>query len=284
MGWRLLLFLILYGPLVAVVGLIAPRSVAGEGATHLVAALAAGWIVLGLEGKTPGALGFHLKKSVPKELAGGLGLGVGVAATAVTLMALAGVVSWGTESGSAGRWLLSGLGALWLFTLPAAAEEALLRGYPLQALTEAWGPAAGLGITSVAFGLLHLGNPGVSWLAVGNIVLAGLLLGTVYLRTGSLWWATGVHLGWNWALGFGADLPVSGLDLVDAPYLAARITGPAWLGGGGFGPEGSALSGIVLAGAVAWVWGWRRSEPGTVDEAGRPLWLSASVTGERERG
>ncbi len=85
-------------------------------------------------------------------------------------------------------------------------------------------------------------------LGLANILVAGLFLGVVYLKTASLWWATGAHLGWNWAHGFLSDLPVSGLELVDTPLLEPTTQGPEWLSGGSFGPEGSILSTLILLG------------------------------------
>jgi hypothetical protein len=107
-----------------------------------------------------------------------------------------------------------------------------------------------------------------------NIAAAGLLLGAVYLRTGSLWWTTGVHLGWNWGHGYLADVPVSGLELMDAPFYDGVVQGPNWLGGGGFGPEGSVLATVVvLAAASACWWGpWLR--PGEVALSTSPLAVS----------
>ena len=155
-------------------------------------------------------------------------------------------------------WTTAAAGALWFFAVPAAAEEVVFRGYPLQALAERWGAGVALGLTSVGFGCLHFLNPESSWLGAANVAAAGAWLGVVMLRTGSLWWASAAHLGWNWAHGFLADLPVSGLDVVDAPYVAARAVGPEWLSGGGFGPEGSLLSTVALAAGAVWAWrtGW----------------------------
>ncbi len=152
------------------------------------------------------------------------------------------------------NYLQEAWGSLWLFTLPAAAEEALMRGYLFQALVEAWGGLWGLGITSFLFALLHLGNPNTSWIGLANIVVAGLFLGVVYLKTASLWWATGAHLGWNWSHGFLSDLPVSGLEIVDAPLLEPVIRGPDWLTGGSFGPEGSVLATLILGLSAVAIW------------------------------
>jgi hypothetical protein len=113
-------------------------------------------------------------------------------------------------------------------------------------------------VTSIAFAALHAPNPGVGPVGLANLAVAGLFLGALYLRTGSLWWASGAHLGWNWALAFLVDLPVSGLELVDAPLLEPETSGPAWLSGAGFGPEGSVLGGAAMVAASAWTWRTRR--------------------------
>src|SRR5690606_22083869 len=83
---------------------------------------------------------------------------------------------------------------------------------------------------------------------------AGIFLGALCLRSGGLWWPSGAHLGWNWAHAFLADLPVSGLELVDAPLIEPRVAGPAWISGGAFGPEGSLLATVAVLGAAAWIW------------------------------
>jgi len=194
-----------------------------------------------------------------------------VALAVVGALFVVGGVRWVAQDGSAAGWLAGGLGALGFLALPAAAEEALLRGYPLQALTEAWGPAMALAATSLIFGALHLSNPGVTVMGTLNVIVAGVFLGVVYLRTASLWWATGAHLGWNWAHGYVADVPVSGLELLDAPLYDGVMQGPAWLGGGGFGPEGSLVSTALLAAASLWCWRTKWLRPSGAALEARPL-------------
>lgn len=272
--WRILLFLGLALAVMTVAGAVLPlEGITGASAATLVGALVAGWALLRLEGRGPGALGFHLAPSVPREVVLGLGLGVALAVAVVAVLAATGGARWGSEPGSWAGWLRGGAGAAAFLALPAAAEEALLRGYPLQALSRRWGAGTGLVVTSVLFGAMHAANPGASALGVANTGAAGLFLGAVYLRTGSLWWATGAHLGWNWGLGYLADLPVSGLEVADAPWVAGRVAGPAWLGGGDFGPEGSvvALVGFAAAAALCW-WGpWLKVEKAAAER--RPLAL-----------
>jgi uncharacterized protein len=258
LGWRLLLFtLLVVGGYVALAGLLG-GGLSGHALALLVASLGAGWVALGLDGRPPAALGLALHRGAPAEALVGFGVGGGVALMAVVLMALAGAVRWGADEGSLGALLAAAGASLWLLALPAVAEEALLRGYPLQALSEAFGALPALLLTSALFGLLHGWNPEVTAVGVLNTGLAGVFLGALYLRTGSLWWPSGAHLGWNWAHGFVADLPVSGLDLVDTPWIESRTSGPDLLSGGSFGPEGSLFASTALVFATAWVWSTRR--------------------------
>ena len=208
-----------------------------------------------------------------RELLAGLAFGVGLGLVVVGIVAAAGGLSWSTEAGTLRAWVAQGASALAFLALPAAAEEALLRGYPLQAIAEAWGARWALVVTSGVFGVLHLGNPEVTTLGAMNVVAAGVLLGVVYLRTGSLWWASGVHLGWNWAHAYVADLPVSGFELFDAPFYDGVARGPAWLGGGGFGPEGSVVATLVVAAAAALCWRGRWLRPTAGARVHAPLAL-----------
>lgn len=283
LGWRLGLFLGVTAALIMALGVVLARwGLEGAAAATLVGALAGGTAALRLDGRRAGSLGFHLTRSVPRELGQGLGLGLLLAVSVLAGMTLLGGVEWSADGGSVLAWLAGALGAAAFLALPAAAEEALLRGYPLQALTEAWGGGWALVTTSAVFGALHLGNPGATALGTANTMAAGLFLGALYLRTGSLWWATGAHLAWNWGLGFLADLPVSGLVIADAPLVDARSAGPGWLGGGAFGPEGSVVAtvGFLACAALCW-WGpWLGREPAAV--ARRPLAWSRGIGGTSE--
>ena len=269
-GWRISLFVLITMVVTGLAGVVLPAGLQFGSFALLLGALLGGWSMLALDGKSPDALGLYVERSTAREMALGTTIGVGIALVVVGVMAAAGGLTWSAQPGSAAEWVKGGVGALLLLTVPVAAEEALLRGYPLQALAEAVGAPLALVATSVAFGMMHMGNPDVTALGLANVTAAGLLLGAVYLRTGSLWWATGVHLGWNWAHGYLVDLLVSGLEILDAPLYEGASAGPDWLGGGAFGPEGSAVTTVVVLAASALVWwgGWLkpsetalRSEP-----------------------
>src|SRR5690606_41214983 len=85
-------------------------------------------------------------------------------------------------AGGAGACAAALRGALLALALPAAAEEALFRGYAFQVLVEAVGPVVATATFSAAFALAHAGNPGANVFALVNIFLAGVLLSAAYLR------------------------------------------------------------------------------------------------------
>lgn len=271
----MVLFLLLFGAFYLPASALPLAGVNWRTLPTLLAALMAGWFLLAVEGRSPGALGFHASGEAPLE--GGRGVLVGALVALCTLVGIfaLGGIRWVPDEGNLTEYLREGVWTLWFLTLPAAAEEALFRGYLLQGTAEAWGGWPALWFTSVAFGLIHLSNPNTSTLGILNIIVAGLFLGAVYLRTASLWWATGAHLGWNWTLGFLADAPVSGLEIMDTPAYEALSQGPRWISGGTFGPEGSLVATFVLSVAAWLVWKSPAFQPGRVAREVRPLILSA---------
>jgi membrane protease YdiL (CAAX protease family) len=132
---------------------------------------------------------------------------------------------------------------------PAALwEELLFRGYAFAVLRDVWGWRIALAVSSIVFGLLHLGNLGWTVEAIAMVMLAGVMLGGVVLVTNSLYAAWAAHLGWNLVLALGLHASVSGYG-EPAPAYRVVDAGPAWLTGGGWGPEGGVAAGLgMLAG------------------------------------
>jgi hypothetical protein len=153
------------------------------------------------------------------------------------------------------EWHAWGRGFPWLEVLglyvPAAVhEELLFRGYPFQKLY-AWRPNFALWLVALFFAALHLGNPSLSWIGIGNIFLGGLLLGLAYARYRRLWFPIGLHIAWNLMSGPILGHEVSGYESLST-LLVELGQGPEWLTGGEFGIEGSIwmtvaeLAGIAL--------------------------------------
>jgi uncharacterized protein len=210
------------------------------------AALAAGWIAIShIDGRPFGALGFPLHRRVPREIGIGLLIGGALLTGAILLLLVSGTAGFATDTGSAPGYVFFLAWTFLFFAIAAAWEEAVFRGYPFQALVEWVGPWPATIVASALFSYLHSQNPNVSALALGNIFLAGVLLSIAYLKTRSLWFATAVHLGWNWTMATLFDFPVSGL-VFDTPLYTGVPTGEDWWTGGPFGPEAGIAGTIVL--------------------------------------
>lgn len=141
----------------------------------------------------------------------------------------------------------AGLGDLFYFLVPmfvnAAGEELLFRGYIFQRGVEVLGPVAATLLASILFGLMHMGNPNVTPLAIAVIMLGGIFFALCYLRTGSLWLPIGAHAAWNILLAKVLGVPVSGKEFGDS-LLRTISQGPEIITGGSFGPEGG-IAGII---------------------------------------
>ncbi len=236
-------------------------------AVTLVAALAAGVIVLRVLERRPASdLGFALNAAAPKYVAIGLGMGAGALLLVSALMVLPGWLAFRSDGGTLADWMATLARDLGLFGVAAAAEEAVFRGYPFQLLARAAGAPVAVLLSSAVFAWAHGHNPNVGTFALINIFLAGVLLAVAFLVTRSLWFATAIHLGWNWSMGSLVDLPVSGLELFDTPLYEPTLHGPAWFTGGTFGPEGGLSGTIGFAAALATVW-WYARKHATVEMA-----------------
>jgi membrane protease YdiL (CAAX protease family) len=192
----------------------------------------------------------------------GLALGAAAAAAALGLAALLGGAGWGPDRGTFADYLAN-VGKTAVLLAPAAfAEEFWFRGTALVLFAAVLGRWPAVVLLAVVFGLMHLTNPGVTGLGVANIALAGVMLGVAFYSPGGLWAACGLHLGWNATLA-ALDAPVSGLPF-RIPFLDYHAGGPAWLTGGGFGPEGGLAATLAIALALAVAGRWAR--PATTKE------------------
>ncbi len=134
-------------------------------------------------------------------------------------------------------------------------EELWSRGYQLRNLTEGFYTGdnrniAGLvaiGISSLIFGLLHIGNPNATLLGLSVVFLAGIMLALPFVVTGQLGYSVGLHFAWNVIQGALYGLPVSGIRFRQS-ILQFESVGPELWTGGKFGPEGGLLGviGVLL--------------------------------------
>lgn len=138
------------------------------------------------------------------------------------------------------------------FVIQGGVEEWIMRGYIYRALKERWSWWVSALVSSVLFSALHALNPSISWVALLNIVLAGVVLAELVERSGSLWSATIAHGVWNFAIACLLSLPISGVPFFKT--LSLSIAGPELLTGGAFGPEGSLLLTAMALVLIALLW------------------------------
>jgi uncharacterized protein len=136
------------------------------------------------------------------------------------------------------------------FLIVALFEEFMMRGYTQFTLSRGIGfwPAAAL--LSIAFGCIHLGNPGEAWIGALAAGLIGFFFCLTLRRTGNLWFAVGFHASWDWGETYLYSVPNSGTT-APGHLLSSSFHGPAWLTGGSIGPEGSVFLFVVLA--ILWI-------------------------------
>ena len=217
-----------------------------------------------LEGVPWRSLGLTFHIGWLRDLVLGCVIGFVSLALAVGIAAAANGLEFSINDASIMALGRSMLGSATYLFVAALAEEAIFRGYPLQTFSRAKLVWLGVAVTSVAFGLGHLGNPNVvPTNTLANTILAGVWLAIAYLRTKSLWLPLGLHWAWNWALGWFFGVPVSGATLVSNPLLKATDVGPEWLTGGNYGIEGGVAGTVALVVSTVFLWRarWLKATP-----------------------
>ncbi|MFC5674629.1 CPBP family intramembrane glutamic endopeptidase [Streptomyces incanus] len=149
-------------------------------------------------------------------------------------------------------------GAVGLVGFMAAAsvtEELIFRGVLFRIIEERTGTWIALTLTGLLFGLSHLLNPDADlWGALAIAIEAGGMLAAAYAATRTLWVPIGLHFGWNFAAAGIFSTEVSGNDTPQG-LLDSMTSGPTWVTGGDFGPEGSVyavLFGVLVT--IGFIW------------------------------
>ena len=137
-----------------------------------------------------------------------------------------------------------GLFPFWL--LQGGTEEVATRGWLLPRIAARTNLPFAIAISSSLFGILHMGNAGVTFLSVLNIILDGVLAGLLFIYTDSIWLVVAQHGTWNYVQGNLLGFQVSGTGADASIFSFTMGDGPDWLTGGAFGAEGSIITTLVL--------------------------------------
>lgn len=209
------------------------------------AALGAALVMSILEARPLGAYGLPVQSAFGKLFWQGCAFGLLEISALVGIIAAFGGYSFGSlavRGADLFRWLL--FFALF-FLVVAFFEEFLFRGYALYTLADGVGfwPAALL--LAAGFAAVHLRNPGEGPVGAAGVFLVGIFWSFTLKRTGSLWFALGMHAAFDFGETFLFSVPDSGV-IFPGHLSSASLHGPAWLTGGTPGPEGSVIDFVLL--------------------------------------
>lgn len=152
---------------------------------------------------------------------------------------------------------------LWLFVvvfIQSAAEELICRCYVYQKIIKRYNNVIlAVVINALLFSLLHMGNNGVTYLALLNIFLYGLLFSAMVYYMDSLWAAFAAHAAWNFNQNIILGLPNSGFV---SPYsvfkLDASTATNSFAYDVGFGVESTVVASVILAVVALAIMLWGR--------------------------
>lgn len=175
------------------------------------------------------------------------GLAVGLAVMAATVLTIVAVGDAQIHRAPESLPVHTAYGVAWLLAdiLGAAGEEILYRGLFLVFVARLFGKRTAIVFTALAFALAHGANPGATAIWIVRLAVAGLLLAYSVFRSGTIWWGTGYHAGWNFASAplFGA---VGSGYLNQGSAFTFLPSGSALITGGLIGPEGSVFAFVAV--------------------------------------
>lgn len=180
---------------------------------------------------------FFKKDKLAKNI--GLGLFFGFLQISLYVLVDLGRGVLGYDGINLGNLNLIFLGYFIGFFIQSTSEEFLVRGILTRVLYDRYGKKIAIILPSIFFGLLHLGNEGVTILSTLNTILVGIFFAKLLFYSDNIMLTSGVHAGWNFSMAMIYGLNVSGFSGFDS-LLNFKILNYA-LYDKAYGPEGSII-------------------------------------------
>jgi uncharacterized protein len=227
-------------------GTITPLVLFTQEGLATLCAMAAALILGRLERRRFGDYGMPLAQALGKNFWLGALWGLATISALMLVIRTLGGYSFGTVDLPSADLVRYGLEWAAAFLVVGFYEEFFFRGYLQFTLASGMGfwPAALL--LSLAFGAVHLRNPGEGPVGALSVFVTGMFLCLTLRRTGTLWFAIGWHAAYDFGETYLYSVPNSGI-VMPGHLLATSFHGPPWLTGGTVGPEGSAFDFVVMA-------------------------------------
>jgi membrane protease YdiL (CAAX protease family) len=227
-------------------GTITPRVLFTQEGLAALCAIAAALILGRLERRRFGDYGMPLAQALGKNFWLGALWGIATVSALMLVIRTLGGYSFGTVDLPPGDLVRYALEWAAAFFLVGVYEEFFFRGYLQFTLTSGMHFWLAALLLSLAFGAVHLRNPGEGAVGALSVFVTGMFLCLTLRRTGTLWFAIGFHAAYDFGETYLYSVPNSGI-VMPGHLLASSFHGPAWLTGGTVGPEGSAFDFVVMA-------------------------------------
>ncbi|WMS85915.1 CPBP family intramembrane glutamic endopeptidase [Pleionea litopenaei] len=128
---------------------------------------------------------------------------------------------------------------LFCFIIQSGVEELLFRGWLFSSVTRRHSIALGMLASATLFTFLHL-SPENPWYTNINSFMFSIFACYLVLLSNTVWVAMGWHAGWNWLIGTGFNIPLTGIEIdIQASIVELSPTGNDFITGGAGGPESS---------------------------------------------
>lgn len=183
------------------------------------------------------------KRKLVSHYALGLGIGILMMTSITMLTVVTGANSIKLCSDIKWKLILLYLAG---FFVQGMSEEFIFRGYLMTTVGSSNNKWLAVMISSAAFGMAHIGNPGISVLAMINLILFGVFAALYMIYFDDIWGGCAIHSIWNFTQGNLYGISVSGSADSESVFRTTAKTSHAFLTGGKFGIEGSIFTTLVL--------------------------------------
>ena len=198
------------------------------------------------EKRSMASLGFKGNKQL-RDYVVGLLIGFAMFSAVVGINLLTGAMTIENNAGNLGT-----MGIIYIliyffgFFFQGASEEIMVRGYLMVNLGAKNKTITAIAITSIIFALLHGANPGISFIALVNLILIAVFFALYVICFDNIWGACAIHSIWNFVQGCLYGIEVSGMNIIDTVFNTNSVAGHDLINGGAFGAEGGLASTIVI--------------------------------------
>ena len=233
-----------------------PAVIAVEELQTLLIALIATVIFAWYEGRSIGSYGMPIAKALGIRTWEGVTAGVVIGGGVALGMLAFGAMQIHGLAVTGGALIASALAWAVTMIIVGVSEEFWFRAYFFQTLWRSFGfwPAA-IVVALLFAGIHYFFKSGENIWDVITLLWFSLLICYSVLKTGTLWFAVGLHFAFDFMQFFVIGTP-NGTLLPEGRMFNATFNGPWWLTGGVLGTEASFLMYPLLALVTFYIW-WR---------------------------